>query len=303
VTIDHDAEELHISIAWDATQVDPLSCSLTVRAERDGGLLLSRQIRISDLPSDENAVPDPEPRTRAWHEKLLGVHLPRGPRNSDWGLALIGPDGALLDERPVARRVERVEVSLGIKDAPGPFSEFTVGDRKPAPTRAESDEAVAMVAALEQDSQREAAERRITSGAELATYLRWRFSCRAGELLILDPYIFKSNQANLRDFLRSFNRQIRVLTGEIKAPATRLLARAPWLEARSLPKGLDELHDRVWIVGGTALLVGNSVRALMPYKDNDKTQRTTSASELPAGDSAFWRERFESWWAEAGAKV
>jgi hypothetical protein len=111
-----------------------------------------------------------------------------------------------------------------------------------------------MVAELEEDAQRAAAKRRITSGAELATYMRWRFSCREGELLILDPYIFRSKGTRLLEFLASFDRQIRVLTAEIKPPAARLLARTPWLEARALPKGLGDLHDRVWIVGDTALL-------------------------------------------------
>jgi hypothetical protein len=88
-----------------------------VRAERDGGPLLSRQIRISDLPNDEEELPDPEPRSLSWNEKLLGVRLPCGPRGSEWGLTFMGPDGALFDERPVARRIERIDVALGIKDA------------------------------------------------------------------------------------------------------------------------------------------------------------------------------------------
>ncbi|MBS1894691.1 MAG: hypothetical protein JST59_25600 [Actinobacteria bacterium] len=297
VTVDHDADALHVSIAWDAERVDPYSCSLLVRAERDGGLLLSRQIRISDLPSDEEELPVPEPRSLPWNEKLLGVRLPRGPRESDWGVTLIGADGSLLDERPVARRVERIDVAFGIKDAPGPFSEFTIGDRRPPTTPTESDEAVAMVAELEEEARKAAAQRRITTGAELATYLRRRFSCRAGELLIFDPYFFNADRQRLLAFLADFDRRVRVLTAEIRPPVARLLNRTPWLEARPLPKGADDLHDRVWIVGGTAVLVGNSIKAMI----SDNAGRTTSASELPAGDSSFWRERFETWWA-AGAE-
>jgi len=59
--------------------------------------------------------------------------------------------------------------------------------------------------------------------------------------------------------------------------------------------GEDDLHDRVWIVGETAVLVGNSIKAML----RDKAGRTTSASELPVGDAAFWRERFDTWWAAA----
>jgi hypothetical protein len=295
VTIDHDADALHISIAWDAERVDPYSCSLIVRAERDSRLLVSRQIRISDLPNDEEKLPDPEPRSLPWNKKLLGVRLPRGPRGSDWGVTLMGPDGALLDERLVARRIERIDIALGIKDAPASFSEFTIGDRRPLATPAETDEAVAMVTRLEDEARRAAAQRRITTGSELAIYLRRRFSCRAGELLIFDPYFFNADRQKLLAFLADFDRLVRVLTAEIRPPVTRLLNRTPWLEARPLPKGEDDLHDRVWIVGETAVLVGNSIRAMLP----GKAGRTTSASELPAGDSAFWRERFDTWWAAA----
>lgn len=293
VTVDHDADSLHISIAWDAGRVDPYSCSLIVRAERDGRLLLSRQIRISDLPNDEEELPDPEPRSLPWNEKLFGIRLPRGPRGSEWGVTLMGPDGALLDERPVARRIERIDVALGIKDAPGPFSEFTIGDRRPPTTPAESDEAVAMVTELEDEARRAAAQRRITTGSELAAYLRRRFSCRAGELLIFDPYFFNVDRQKLLTFLADFDRGVRVLTAEIRPPVERLLNRTPWLEARPLPQGVDDLHDRVWIVGETAILVGNSIKAML----SGKAGRTTSASGLPAGDSAFWRERFDTWWA------
>ncbi|HEY8965622.1 MAG TPA: hypothetical protein VIM58_04210 [Candidatus Methylacidiphilales bacterium] len=292
VTVDHDADALHVSIAWDAARVDPYSCSLIVRAQRDGGLLLCRQIRISDLPNDEDAIPDPEPRSLSWKAKLLGVRLPRGPRNSEWGVMLIGPDGALLDELPVARRVERIDVAVGIKDAPGPFSEFTIGDSGPPATPAEQDEAVAMVAELEDDARKAAARRRITTGPQLATYLRRRFSCREGELLVFDPYFFNVDRQKLVAFLADFDRPVRVLTAEIRQPVERLLGRTPWLEARPLPKGVDDLHDRVWIVGETAVLVGNSIQAMM----SEKAGRTTSASELPAGDSALWRQRFETWW-------
>jgi hypothetical protein len=293
VTVDHEADALHISIAWDASRVDPYSCSLIVRAERDGGLLLCRQIRISDLPNDEDALPSPEPRSLPWNGKLLSVRLPRGPRNSEWGVMLIGPDGALLDELPVARRVERIDVAFGIKDASGPFSEFTIGDGRPPATPSERDEAVAMVAELEDDARKAAAQRRITTGPQLGAYLRRRFSCRAGELLVFDPYFFNVDRQKLIAFLADFDRPIRVLTAEIRQPVERLLGRTSWLEARPLPKGVDDLHDRVWIVGATAVLVGNSIQALM----SDKAGRTTSASELPAGDSALWRERFETWWA------
>lgn len=294
--VDYDSDALHISIAWDADRVDPYSCSLAVRAERDGGLLVSRQIKISDLPTDDEEVPDPEPRSFPWNQKLLGIRLPRGPRSSDWGVILVGPDGAVLDEHPVARRIERIDVSIGTRDSPEPFSEFTIGDSRPTATRTEADEAVAMVAQLEREAKRAAAQRRITSGPALATYLRQRFSCRAGELLVLDPFFFNAGRQELASFLAEFDRRMRVLTSEIRPPIARFLDRTPWLEARPLPNGVGDVHDRVWMVGETALLVGNSVAALL----SQKAERTTSASELPAGDAVFWRERFELWWSASG---
>jgi len=132
---DYDTEELDIHIAWDETRIDPLACSLLVRNE-DGGLpVLTRQVRISDYPRrTENENPgDPEPRSGTWRDRLLTVAVPRGPRRTQWGVQLLSPDGRLLDERPVARRVEQINFAMHANGAQTPTSTFTVGDRKPLP--------------------------------------------------------------------------------------------------------------------------------------------------------------------------
>ena len=92
---DFDAEELKIHIGWDATAIDPLSCSVLIRNEEDGLPLLARQVRISDYPrrTEHENPGDPEPRTRAWRERLLTVAVPRGPRRTAWGVQLLSPDG------------------------------------------------------------------------------------------------------------------------------------------------------------------------------------------------------------------
>lgn len=289
-----DGEDIHISIGWNADQIDPLSCSLLVRAERNDLPLVSRQIRISDIPPDDDEPSVQEPRLLPNTRRLLVVHLPRGPRRSKWGVMLIGPDGAILDERPVVQRVEQVELKVGIVGEAEPSSSITIGDSKTAPTTAEVDAAVALAVSLEEQAAKAAAERRIASGPQLGRYLRRRFSYREGELLILDPYLFESDRRRLIPFLESFDRQIRVLTGQIGDPLIKLLEKTPWLAARKLPKGASKLHDRAWMVGDTGLLVGNSVAALMA----DDARRLTTAAELPFGDAALWREQFEAWWTE-----
>lgn len=110
---DYDTGELRIAIGWNPEELDPLSCSLLLRSERDGHTLLTRHVKISELP------PDPGGPTDTWKRPLrnqaLVVRLPRGPRRSDWGAMLLSPDGQLLDEMPVAARVERVEITVSIR--------------------------------------------------------------------------------------------------------------------------------------------------------------------------------------------
>jgi hypothetical protein len=291
----HDSEELKISIGWDEQRIDPLSCVLLIRIEKDGLPLMTRYLRISDLPERGHSAPNPEPRARSWKDRLLEVYLPRGPRRAEWGAMLLSPAGAVLDERPVVRRVEQIELSIGFKDAPGSESKSIIGDPKPPPTGAERDEAIRLSEALEEQARRAAAERRLTSGGELSKYLRWRFSCRAGELLILDPFLFEANRTALTSFLQSFDRPLRILTGSIRDPVKRLIDRTPMLDAQELPRGKNALHDRVWIVGETGLLVGNSISGLMGKQPG----RITTATEMPHGDTLLWRDQFETWWGAA----
>jgi len=127
-------------------------------------------------------------------------------------------------------------------------------------------------------------------------YIRWRFSSRAGELLVLDPHLLDGEPDTVRrviGFLNRLNRPIRALAGGIRDDALAELKAASKLEARVLPGGRADLHDRVWIVGP---LVGTSVNLFV--RDPKATgARTTTAADLPVADSALWRAKFEYWWA------
>src|SRR6186997_106 len=115
VVPDHDNDLLTISIAWDSNEIDPFSCALLVRSELGGAPLLVRNWKVSDLPGEIAQAEDgAEARDLPWNARTIGVRVPRGPRGTSWGVSLIGPDGQLLDERPVARRIERIELSIGM---------------------------------------------------------------------------------------------------------------------------------------------------------------------------------------------
>ncbi|HTZ64854.1 MAG TPA: tyrosine-type recombinase/integrase [Solirubrobacteraceae bacterium] len=73
---------------------------------------------------------------------------------------------------------------------------------------------------------------------EIAEYLRWRFSCRAGELLLLDPGLFSQNrEAEVIVFLGAFARPARVLTRGLHERARDALRHAPGITAKPLPGG------------------------------------------------------------------
>jgi hypothetical protein len=59
----------------------------------------------------------------------------------------------------------------------------------------------------------------------------------------------------------------------------------------TLPEPL--LHDRIWIVGETGVLVGTSVNSFLT---GGGPGRPTTATDLPFADVRLWRERFEEWW-------
>jgi hypothetical protein len=293
-------DSISISVAWDETKIDPLGCSVLIGSHQAGMPLLVRHQPLSDLPDGGSNQAGVEPRTLSWRERTLDVRLPIGP-GSEWGAMLIGPAGELLDEWPVALRVRSIHLQIQPMvpgGAVGPPQVATVGDRKPAPTEAQINDAVRAATESEDAARDAAARRRITTLGDLGAYLRWRFSCREGELLVLDPHLFSSSHASEQEvveFLASLNRPVRTLAGGLHQAARSALQPAPTIQVKALPDGRRTLHDRVWIVGETAVLVGASVSHLL----RGSPARTTTVTDLPHADSAVWRERFEEWWLEA----
>jgi hypothetical protein len=300
VAPDHDNNQLRIVLAWEADQIDPFACSLLVRAEQDEASLFSRIWRISDLPGDlAMNEQGEEPRHLGWTERTITVLLPRGARRTDWGMSLLGPDGSLLDERPVAPRVDRLEFSMYVAGASGPASTSIVGDRSPAPTEAERDQEVAEARELEEQTRAAAAHRRLATADELEHYLRWRFSARAGELLVLDRYLLHGPDETIKravEFIARFGRPTRALVSKVSDSAPSALAAGPEIQVRKLPH--DAFHDRVWIVGESGLSVGASVNRFLREGPSASIPATT-AVDLPFADTAAWRERFETWWVSA----
>lgn len=293
VVPDYESEQLAIHIAWEADRIDPLGCALVIRAERDGLPLLTRHLRVSDLPGHGVGDSDgQEARQKAWHERTLVINIPRGPRRTDWGVSLLSPDGRLLDERPVARRIEQISSSFYVGGATEPTSTSVVGDRRPPPSPDERDEAVDAARTLEAAAREAAAKRRISSGGELEDYLRWRFSARAGELLLLDPHLLDGDSSPVIAFLVSLDRAVRALARAVPEAARRQLESTA-VSVRALPQGKAMLHDRVWLVGETGLLVGASINGFLK---SDRPRRATTATELPVADATVWRQQFEGWW-------
>ena len=294
VTRGSESSELAIALAWDERRIDPLGCSVLLRLEKDGLLLTSRQVRLSDLPG---RTVTPEPRKTRWAERTLEIGLPRGPRLTDWGVSLFASDGRLLDERPLAPRYEQFSVEFRVVGDAGPASTVVGGDRRSLPTASESDDEVALAIRLDRDARRAAAARRLSTQGELESYLRWRLSCVEGELLLLDPHLLRGETGRRElAFLEGLDRPVRALTGGIARATTALLAARTSIAARVLPLGRRSLHDRVWIVGETGLLIGGSITTFLP-DPGAVTRRATTATELPFGDVAAWRELFERWWA------
>ena len=285
-----DRESMLVQIAWDETTIDPLGCSLLGRSELDGLPLLVRHLPISDFPGTLSAT---EAREVSWRQRTLDVRLPHGPRRAAWGFMLLGPEGELLDDRIVAPRIEETKVivrPMGSEDPP----ESTADDRTPLPE--ERDAAIRATIQVEAEARRAAAHRRISTAGELEEYLRWRFSCRAGELLLLDPGLFSQDrEEDVVRFLAGFNRPIRVLVRGVHQKARDALSAAGDITVKALPGGGKTLHDRIWIVGESAVLVGASPGDFL----SDTTgapRRATTATDLPFADAAIWRERFEEWW-------
>lgn len=291
---DYERQELKFSIGWDAELIDPLSCSLVFQAEESQEIIsAARQIRISDLPMHDWPAERTEPRHQGPTERLLQVAIPRGARRVDFGAMLLTADGGLLDVLPLGKRLEQITMEMSIQGAPGPAWSSTIGDPDPPPGPAERDLAVLDSERINAAARHAAAERRISDSGELGAYLRRRFSARSGELLILDPHLFEADQIALETFLVSLDRPIRALTSRLRRPVKKMVKRMARLEARELSAGGGALHDRIWIVGETGLMVGSSAASLI----NPKTRRTTTIAELSFSDTAIWRQRFEEWWS------
>lgn len=286
--------EIEMAIGWREDRVDPLGLSIYARSHKDGLTLLARQLRVSALPP-RGDLPAVDPRKRPWRERVLSIGLPRGPRRTDWGIQLFDANGQLLDERPVVPRVERIEMSMRIDGSAEPASTMVIGDREPVPTASEHDDAVDQALAVEEQARRAAAARRMSTTGELKDYLRWRLSCREGELLLLDPYLLQADSApTTLAFLATLGRPLRALTAKWDAAASKQ-AQATGIMVKRLPQGVRDLHDRVWLFGESGLLVGGSVNLFVPSGGKSEHPATT-ATELPPGDATGWRERFEAWW-------
>ncbi|UGS36110.1 hypothetical protein [Capillimicrobium parvum] len=297
---DFDTGELIISVAWDADRIDPVSCSLLLRVGEERPLL-AQQVRITDLPSGDQRDDGPEPRMLAWNRRTIAVRLPRGPHRTSWSVSLMSPDGRLLDERPLVRRIESVELTWHAEAAAAPGSRSVIGERRPTPSAAESDEAVELANSLAAEARLAAARRRWSNRGELRDYLRSRLSYRSGELLIVDPQLLAGDTAPaVIEFLEELNRPIRALTAKLSADA-QACSPARRLEFRRLEHGTNVLHDRIWIVGDTGLLVGGSPATFLPKPDG-REGRLTTVSELPFGDVQAWRDQFDVWW-QAGPPI
>jgi hypothetical protein len=291
----YETGNVDVTIGWDERAIDPLGCSLLPRSASDELTLLTRQIRISDLPANDGPVT--EGWRLPWNERQLTVAVPRGPRRTDWGVALFAADGRLLDERRVATRAERIEIeinTMGSKTT-GPVS--LVGDPAEGPTVEELDVAVDQAVAIEHEARAAAAQRRFSTAGELEHYLRWRMSCRAGEVVILDPSLVRGSDEQARrpiEFMASLGRPIRALSGSITESVRQLLDVHPEIDVRALPDGAASLHDRIWLLGETGLAVGASPDGFLPKPGS--TRRASTATELSHGDAALWRTQFEDWW-------
>ena len=156
---DYEKDLISIVLGWDAEAVDPFSCSVVLRSERDGAPLLASHWRVSDLPgqgaSDEQGR---EAWELPWDQRTLSIVLPRGPRRTDWGMVLLGPEGHILDELPVGPRVERIEATFKVAGSDGPGVKSVSGDQCPQPTEAERQEAVLAARALDEETRARAGE-------------------------------------------------------------------------------------------------------------------------------------------------
>lgn len=292
---DFQTEQLKVHIGWDESVVDPLSCTLVTRGELNGLCLSTRSARISDYPPG-GPIGSAEPRLTSWRERLMTITVPRGARRTDWGIQLLGPDGRILDERPVATRVEQINFGLKVGIDASAVHEFSVGDPNGPPTTTERDIALEEAANAEMDARAAAATRRLSTAGELETYLRWRFSTRAGELQIIDAHLLGGIADRPRVFalLDAINRPIRALVRAVDPDAQTWLATRPAMDFRLLPNGPKTVHDRVWIVGETALLVGGSANTFIPAAGS--TSPATTVADLPHGDALEWKALFEKWW-------
>lgn len=101
------------------------------------------------------------------------------------------------------------------------------------------------------------------------------------------------------EFLKSLNRPVRALTaGSISNKKVRAyLDSHHEIDVRKIPGGEKSLHDRVWIVGDTGLLVGTSAGSFLKNPAG-KPRRASTATEMPHADVGIWTAQFEQWWTK-----
>jgi len=264
-----------------------------LRTESSGLPLLERRLAMTELPGGSEGTS--EPRNLQWRERTLDVRLNRGSRRTDWGLKLMKSSGDLLDERPVASRVEEIKIAIHVNGGEEPSSVVHIGDKRPMPMNQDTDAAIKAAGLIEESAREAAGKRRLSTAGELESYLRWRFSCRQGELLVLDPHLLDDKPEYVIGFLQALNRPIRAIARSIPPGVPALLSAAPQLAVRVLPNGKSTLHDRIWMVGETGVLAGTSVGTFLADPAG-ASRRATTATDLPYADAVLWREKFEEWW-------
>lgn len=303
-----DRDSIHVALGWDPDAIDLLGCSLTLEHAVEGLRLPEIEVPLSSLPPD--GVPSEDLRHRGPRERVFRARLAKGVRHVDFGVSLRTPGGRMLDERPVSTRVESVHLTIAHLDDPhDPGTTSIVGDDDIRSTHAEQDAAIRAAISRHTTASSEMTRWRSSGASSFREYLRWRLSCRNGELLIIDPYI-AWDQPKLGgteavvEYLGALGRSVRAIGKDPSRDRIQKKRRRP-----PLPEGVEirwfpinaSSHDRFWICGETALHVGPSVNAFVGPVPND-SDRVFTVAELPGSDAVAARTRFENWWQDAGGR-
>jgi hypothetical protein len=112
---------------------------------------------------------------------------------------------------------------------------------------------------------------------------------------VLDPHLLDHKPEDVVTFLAGLGRPVRVLARSVPPAVQVPLSAALQIDARPLPNGISTLHDRIWIVAETGILVGTSVGSFLADPAG-APRRATTVTDLPFADTVLWRERFAAWW-------